>query len=227
MLAVFSEPDAAMTLLDFQLVTLAGAGAGEHRPARAPRAPVRPPLRRSVALLVDSFMFALVMMAALLVMGAFFVGEGFLWVQRATFVVLGLAPVAFLFALLDARLARSSVGDLLLELRSDPTPGELREPIARALNDPSLELAYWLPQFGSWTDSGRQGGPAAPRGDGQATTVIDRGGEHVAALIHDPIAQNEPELLDAVGAAAIARERPPARRAAGASRGAGEDRASG
>ena len=170
-------------------------------------------------------MFALVMMAALLVMGAFFVGEGFLWVQRATFVVLGLAPVAFLFALLDARLARSSVGDLLLELRSDPRRG-LRELIARALNDPSLELAYWLPQFELDRFGGR-GGPAAPRGS-RATTVIDRGGEHVAALIHDPSLQNEPELLDAVGAAAaIALRWPPARRAAGASRGAGEDRASG
>ena len=166
-LAVFSEPDAAMTLLDFQLVTLAGLALASIVLLVRRRRLSGPPLRRSVALLVDSFMFALVMMAALLVMGAFFVGEGFLWVQRATFVVLGLAPVAFLFALLDARLARSSVGDLLLELRSDPTPGELREPIARALNDPSLELAYWLPQFGSWTDSeaGRSGCPA--RGDGR------------------------------------------------------------
>ncbi len=38
--------------------------------------------------------------------------------------------------------------------------------------------------------------------DGRATTLIDRGGEHVAALIHDPALEDEPELLDSVRAAA-------------------------
>ena len=87
-------------------------------------------------------------------MGAFFVGEGFLWVQRATFVVLGLAPVAFLFALLDARLARSSVGDLLLELRSDPTPGAARTD-RPALNDPLAGARLLATPVRSWTDSRR------------------------------------------------------------------------
>ena len=95
-------------------------------------------------------------------MGAFFPGEAFLAVQRMTFFVLGLAPVAFLVALLDARLARSAVGELLVELRADPAPQELREPIARALDDPSLELAYWLPQFGSWSRLGGPGISATP-----------------------------------------------------------------
>ena len=37
---------------------------------------------------------------------------------------------------------------------------------------------------------------------GRATTLIDRNGKHVAALVHDPSLQDEPELLDAVTAAA-------------------------
>jgi signal transduction histidine kinase len=140
-------------------------------------------------------------------MGAFFIGEVFLAVQRATFFFIGLAPVAFLIALLDARLARSAVGDLLVELRSDPTPQDLRAPIGRALGDPSLELAYWLPQLGSWSDSDGRAIRLPDEGDGRATTFIDRDGEHVAALVHDPALEEEPELLDAVRAsAAIALE---------------------
>lgn len=37
---------------------------------------------------------------------------------------------------------------------------------------------------------------------GRATTPIDRDGVHVAALIHDPMLKDEPELLQAVTAAA-------------------------
>jgi signal transduction histidine kinase len=38
--------------------------------------------------------------------------------------------------------------------------------------------------------------------DGRGSTLIDRDGEHVAILIHDPALEEEPELLDAVRAAA-------------------------
>ena len=41
-----------------------------------------------------------------------------------------------------------------------------------------------------------------PEGSGRSTTMIGRNGEHVAALIHDPGLSGEPELLDAVSAAA-------------------------
>ena len=107
----------------------------------------------------------------------------------------------FLAALLSARLARSAVGDLVLELRTEPAPGDLRDALARALRDPSLELAYWVPDYEVYVDL--QGRPVQLEDlDGRATTLIDRGGEHVAALIHDPALEDEPELLDSVRAAA-------------------------
>ena len=37
---------------------------------------------------------------------------------------------------------------------------------------------------------------------GRATTLIDRDGVHLAALVHNPSLGDEPELLDAVSAAA-------------------------
>jgi signal transduction histidine kinase len=111
-------------------------------------------------------------------------------------------PLVVLGGILRSRLARSTVGDLFVELRADPSPAELREALARTLRDPSLALAYWLPQFRSWSDlDGRPVQLPAPAGD-RTATMIDRNGEHVAALVHDPALVDEPELLDAVGAAA-------------------------
>lgn len=158
------------------------------------------PLRGSLALLYDAFGLALVMIA-LLFGSLVFGGPAVQEIRWATFVALGLAPAAFLVALLHSRLARSAVGDLFVELRTDPAPADLRDALARTLRDPSLELVYWLPEFGSYANL--EGRPVElPSEHGRATTLIDRGGVHVAALLHDPALEDEPALLDAVTAAA-------------------------
>jgi signal transduction histidine kinase len=202
LLSIVSEPSAAAeTLLRVQLVALsalclAGVGVLAARRRGAGR-----PLRRSVALLVDSFAVGLVAIAVLF-MSHFFSSPVIEPIRWTMFAVVGLAPVAFLIALLHARLARSSVGDLFVELRADPAPADLRDALARALRDPSLTLAYWLPDYASYADlEGRPVALPSPEG-GRATTLIDRGGAHVAALLHDPALKDEPELLDAVTAAA-------------------------
>jgi signal transduction histidine kinase len=201
LLEVVAEPGAAGTLLDVQLITLSAfclIGVGV---LAAKRRDTGRPLRRSVALLVDSFALGLVMIAALFVAGAF-ESPAFETIRRAAFIVVGLAPTAFLFGLLSARLARSALADLLLEMRADPAPGDLRDALARALRDPSLTLAYWLPEYETWTDvDGRPTSPPAA-GDGRAVTLVERGGHRVAALMHDASLQEEPELLEAVSAAA-------------------------
>jgi signal transduction histidine kinase len=201
LLSIVSEPGAAETLLRVQLValsasSLAGVGVLAVRRRGAGR-----PLRRSFALLVDAFALGLVMIAVLF-MSHFFNSPVIEPIRWATFAAIGLAPVAFLVGLLHARLARSSVGDLFVELRGDPPATDLRDALARALRDPSLTLAYWLPDFQSYADL--EGRPMELPSDdgGRATTLIDRGGAHVAALLHDPALDDEPELLDAVTAAA-------------------------
>lgn len=123
-------------------------------------------------------------------------------IQRLTFFVVGLAPFAFVTGLLHARLARSSVGDLFVELRADPAPADLRDALARALGDPSLALAYWVPKYRSY--AGPDGRAVElPDSDGRrAVRLIERDGVPVAALVHDPALRDERELLDAVTAAA-------------------------
>ena len=156
--------------------------------------------RRSLALLIDLFAVGLVLIAALFVDGNFD-GPWFQPLQRTTLAVIGLSPIVFLLGLLDARLARSAVGELVIELQAEPEPHDLRDALARALHDPSLALAYWLPDFETYVDL--DGRPLAlPEDPARASTVIDRDGRQVAALIHDGELVEERELLDAVGAAA-------------------------
>jgi signal transduction histidine kinase len=159
------------------------------------------PLRRSLALLTDAFALGLVMLAALYLsnlVGSSAVTE----IRWATFATLGLAPLAFLVGLLDARLARWGLGDLVVALRGEPTPADLQASFARALRDPSLSLVYWLPEFESWADLDGRPVKLPERHSGRATTLIDRDGAQLAALLHDPALKDEPELLAAVGAAA-------------------------
>jgi signal transduction histidine kinase len=185
-----------------QLVLVAAACLWGVAVLVARRRSVGRPLRRPVALLVDSFALALVMIAFLF-LSLVLDGPAVPEIRWATFVALGLAPVAFLVGLLDARLARSVVGDLLLELRAAPAPHQLRNAVARALRDESVEIAFWLPQFGRYADV--DGRPVElPRGDRlRATTLIDRDDDtHIAAVFHDAALRDEPELLDSVAAAA-------------------------
>ena len=109
------------------------------------------PLRRPLALVVDSFVLGLAMLAVLFVFGAM-EWSYFVEIQRVTLVILGISPIAFGYALLDLRLARSAIGDLVIGLRSTSEPADLRDALARALRDPSLELAYWLPEFETYAD---------------------------------------------------------------------------
>jgi signal transduction histidine kinase len=159
------------------------------------------PGRRTVALLVDSFALGLVMTSLLLVAGDQ-QWDSFETIRRITFVTLGVAPIAFLVGLLTSRLARSDVGDLLLELRGEPEPGELRDALARALRDPSLSVAFWLPEFGVWADADGKEVLLPEPDSGRTATLIELEGRPVAALIHDPFLDDEQELLDAVSAAA-------------------------
>jgi signal transduction histidine kinase len=110
-------------------------------------------------------------------------------------------PIAFLVGLLRIRLKRSGVADLVVELGSASRPGEVRAAISRAIADPSLELAFWLPDEERYVDSVGRTLDVSAR-EGRAVTVLEHDGERVAALVHDPALLDEPELLEAVAAAA-------------------------
>jgi signal transduction histidine kinase len=102
-------------------------------------------------------------------------------------------PIALLVGLLRAELARGRVADLVVEL-SQIAPGEVRDALARALHDPTLQVAYWLPLRRAYVDE--DGRPVQLPEDGRAVTRL----EDVAAIVHDP--ELDPDLVEAAGAAA-------------------------
>jgi signal transduction histidine kinase len=159
-----------------------------------------PPLRRvQIPVLAGA---ATMLSFAVLLTTVLLSGERSQRVLLVTVIVLATVPLAFLAGILRSRLARAAVGEFLLELPESPSPAELRDALARSLRDPSLSVAYWLPQFESWADlEGRQLELPLP-GSGRASTLIDRDGARLAALLHDPALDDEPQLLAAVGAAA-------------------------
>lgn len=120
------------------------------------------------------------------------------WWQIGGFVAL---PLALLAGLLQARLARASVGDLVLELEGTPPTG-IRDALARALGDPTLEVAFWLPERREFVDAAGAPVSLAAAGDTSAVTRLDYEGEPLAALVHDPVLLEEADLVKAVGAAA-------------------------
>jgi signal transduction histidine kinase len=126
--------------------------------------------------------------------------EWITWLTAVTFLAL---PAALLANLLRARLARSSVGTLLVDLRADGDPGHLRDALARALGDPSLEIAYWLEEYDTYVDIDGNAVELPAESETLAITLLERGDHtRVAALLHDPSLHQEGELLHEVAAAA-------------------------
>jgi signal transduction histidine kinase len=125
-------------------------------------------------------------------------------VNAVAIVVLASVPFAFLASLLRNRLARAgAVSEIVATSGGD----DLREVLAGALGDPSLELAYWLPDREQYVD--REGRPAElPEGArGRSVTRVYHDGRCVAAIVHDSALDEERELVQAAGdAAALALE---------------------
>jgi signal transduction histidine kinase len=106
-----------------------------------------------------------------------------------------------LAGLLSASWERGAVTDLVVEL-GESRSGTLRDELARALGDPTLEVGYWLPNEGAFVDS--EGRPFAlpDPGSQRLVTRIEREGQPVAALVHDPAVLDDPGLREAVSSAA-------------------------
>ena len=116
-------------------------------------------------------------------------------------VVAGVA-VGFLVGLLRARLARSAVAELVVELGETAAPGDLRDALARALRDPSLALAYWLRDGDRYVDVDGRPFELPAESASRAVSVAERDGRKIAALVHDPALGEEPQLVQSVCAAA-------------------------
>jgi PAS domain S-box-containing protein len=159
------------------------------------------PLRRVLLPVYLAAGATLFLLAAALIVSSFSeeAARSLFWVVTVAFASV---PLAFIAGLLSGRLAREGVGQLVLELGQAHAPGELREALARALGDPTLRLAYWIPETESYADM--DGNPIElPEGRGEElATMVERDGHPVAALIHHRSLEEDPLLVEAVAAAA-------------------------
>lgn len=163
------------------------------------------PMRRVVTPVYVAGSVLLVMLALLLFVSAIVElnARAMDVIFYATLASFGAVPYVFLAGLVRARILRGgAVGGLVATLGEPLGPGELREALAVALGDPSLELAYWLPESEQYVDAqGRQvdlPGSASGRAVHEVALVDD----HVAAIVHDPSLLDDPDLVEAVSAAA-------------------------
>lgn len=156
----------------------------------------RGPLRRALGPVLGAGALAMLVLALQLAIDAWSAraSQPLEYVFLATFAIV---PLAFLVGVLRSRLARSGVADLLLELSRERP---LRDALASALGDPSLDVVYWLPERDRfvWHD----GTPFHDDGGPRTAHYVERSGRRVGAILHDPTLADEPELVDAVAAAA-------------------------
>lgn len=95
---------------------------------------------------------------------------------------------------------RRSVARLAAQLGAAPAPGALRDVLARALLDDSLEIVYWLPEQQRFVDA--SGHHVEPRpGPAQTATTIARDGQPLAVVIHDRSLAATHDLEGEIGAA--------------------------
>jgi len=112
-------------------------------------------------------------------------------------------PIAVLSVMLRARMARAGIADLVVELGQTPTPARLRDALASALGDPTLRVAYWVPEEDRFVDPAGQPIDLPDADSGQAVTVLERNGLPQAAIIHDAILLEEPGLITSVASAML------------------------
>ncbi len=163
-----------------------------------------PPLRRVISPLYVAGAALMAMLTVLLVAS---LADASVEMKQdlyyATLIPFGLMPYLFLGSLVRTRMLRGgAVSQLVSQIGGGLGEEELRRALARALGDPSLELAYWIPDSERYVDA--EGRPIELPGAGAARAASDvtLDGRRIAAIVHDPSLLGEPELVHAVGAAA-------------------------
>jgi signal transduction histidine kinase len=123
------------------------------------------------------------------------------WLQIVAPFLLIVLPIGILIGLLRSGLDMTSVASLVVKLSKGLLPDQLQPALARALHDPSLEIAYWVPTLDSFADfSGRRIDLPAPDSE-RAASVLEGETGPVAALVYDASLLLEPELVETAVAA--------------------------
>jgi signal transduction histidine kinase len=107
-------------------------------------------------------------------------------------------PVAFLVVVLQHRLVRSAVADLVVGIGIAPTVAQVQEALRAVLHDPTLRLWLWLPAAAGYVDDRGATRDFPPLPDRWEVAVRGHRDEPLAVLLVDPALQRHRRLVDSV-----------------------------
>lgn len=114
-----------------------------------------------------------------------------------------IVPGGLLLGILRLRIGHGRIAGLVVELGRGVPIGGLREVLARALGDPTLQLAFAAPDAGGYIDAAGRPFELRMEDPGRAQARIERNGEPLAVLVHDrTLDEEDPGLVEAVSTAA-------------------------
>jgi signal transduction histidine kinase len=101
----------------------------------------------------------------------------------------------------QARRTRAELARVVVDLGAAPSPGDLRDRLAAALGDDSLELLHALDDESGWVDAnGRRAEPEPA--DGRELTPVIAGGRTISAIRHRAGLLDDPAVARAIGVTA-------------------------
>jgi signal transduction histidine kinase len=111
-----------------------------------------------------------------------------------------LGPVLFVISTVRARTARGALGTAIVDLEPGAPPGRLRDTLARALGDSTLQLAFRLSEGPGFADT--SGLAVDPERPDPGRAVVPLTGAQEAVLVYDAGLDLEPHLVRLTAAAA-------------------------
>ena len=109
-------------------------------------------------------------------------------------------PALFVISTVRARTAGGALGTAIVDLEPGAPPGRLRDALARALGDSTLQLAFRRPDGPGYLDTAGRAVEMARPDPGRAVTPV--AGSDEAVLVHDQGLELEPQLIRLTAAAA-------------------------
>ena len=114
--------------------------------------------------------------------------------------VLLAGPALFVISTVRARTAGGALGTAIVDLEPGASPGQLRDALARALGDSTLQLAFRQPAGAGHLDTSGRAVDADRPDNGRA--VVPIAGSDGAVLVYDEGLELEPQLVKLTAAAA-------------------------
>jgi signal transduction histidine kinase len=118
-------------------------------------------------------------------------------------VAVAVAAAALALDLRRRAWVRATVADLVVDVGEASAPASLRNHLADALGDQSLDLGYYVPERAAFVNDDGRAVDVANLGPGRVATIVEDSDGPVAALVYDE-ALYDLELIKGVAAAARA-----------------------